>query len=155
MIDGGYLIWHLYPDYRVLGDGRLEVFGVERRMELGTRSSRGFRKLDKKYHFNTALLNFGRIDYSEILYDLYENPEWRLVFVDDIAAVFTRAQRSVIDVEVDMADPQLLRSTKREHGVSDVYRRSARYRFFKALHRDRRAKKILNRMARNYPEYLN
>jgi len=154
-IDGGYLIWHLYPEYQILGDGRLEVYGVERRLELNAERPQGFRVLDKKYHFNTALLNFGRIDFSELLWYLHKRPEWRLVFVDDIAAVFVRADRSAIAAEVDLTDPQLLRSTNSEHSVSDAYRRKARHRFFKALKRHRRARTIWKQMVRDYPEFQN
>jgi hypothetical protein len=153
MIDGGFLIWHLYPDYQVLGDGRLEVYGIERRKELGVRLPKGFRLLDEKYHFNTALLNFGRIDYGRLLAYLYQSPEWRLVFVDDIAAVFTRADRSNIGSEIDVTDPLLLSPKEHEHGVSDAYRRKARQRFFQALGQGVRAKEIRVRMIRDYPEY--
>ncbi len=45
MADGGYLIWRLWPDYRVMTDGRLEVFGAEKFVALQPSVPERFRAL--------------------------------------------------------------------------------------------------------------
>jgi hypothetical protein len=152
MVDGGYLTWRLYPDYRTLVDGRLETFGPERKLELNARLPRGFRALDEKYHFNLALLNFGQVDYTALLRSLHRSPEWRLVFVDDVAAVFQRRRSDPMLNEVDVADPSLLASTVDEHSMSDAYRGRGRIRFFRALGQEERAREIAREMIERYPE---
>ena len=93
MRDGGYLIWRLYPEYRVMVDGRLEVFGAERYASLSARVSgrpAGFRQLDEVHHFGVVLLNHQVYRDLRLLQWLRRNPEWRLVELDEIAAVFVR-----------------------------------------------------------------
>jgi hypothetical protein len=155
MIDGGYLTWRLYPDYKILGDGRLEVFGLEKKLVLTDITPKQIDILDAKYRFGTALLNFGYIDYRRILRHLYENPAWRLSFVDDSAAVFIRTHGDPGDGGLDVDDPLLLPTLDHEHGISDAYRRRARMRFFRALGRGERAKEIARELARRYPEFAN
>jgi hypothetical protein len=90
MADGGYLIWRLWPEYRVMSDGRLEVFGPELLPRLQFRDEAAFRELDSRYRFGTVLLNHRRMDVGELAGRLHANPEWRLVYVDDVSLVFVR-----------------------------------------------------------------
>ena len=85
-------------------DGRLEVFGLERKLELNARFPRGFRRLDERYRFNLVLLNFGQIDFKKLLRHLHQSAEWNLVFVDDVAAVFLRKSSAAGLPEVDIDD---------------------------------------------------
>lgn len=152
-VDGGYLIWRLYPDYQVLGDGRLEVFGIERKPELYARSPRDFRLLDKRYRFNLALLNFGQVNFTRLLRHLHHSADWSLVFVDDVSAVFLRKKFDAAVHEIDIDDPELFANTNDEHSVSDAYRAHARIRFFTSLGRPRRAREITRDLLRRYPEF--
>ncbi len=94
MGDGGFLIWRLWPDYRVLSDGRLEVYGEDLYADLEVVGDGGpdtFQRLDARYHFGTALLHYGLFRDLSLLSWLYVQPDWRLVYVDEVAAVFVRA----------------------------------------------------------------
>jgi hypothetical protein len=93
MGDGGYLIGRLFPDYRVMVDGRLEVYGAERFARLdvvdaGTPA--GFERLDLEYRFGTALLHHALLPDERLLAWLFRQPAWRLVQIDEVAAVFVR-----------------------------------------------------------------
>jgi hypothetical protein len=155
MTDGGYLTWRLYPDYKILGDGRLEVFGLQKKLALTVITPRQFEILDEQYRFGIALLNFGYIDYRRILHHLYEDPEWQLSFVDDSAAVFTRTDGDPGDGGIDVDDPLLFPTANDEHSLNDAYRRRARIRFFRALGREERANEAVRELARRYPEFVN
>lgn len=93
MGDGGYLLWHLYPDCRVMVDGRLEVFGPEGFALLSERGGgrpAGFRVLDETHHFGVALLNHFFFPGMHLLAWMEQSPDWRLVWIDDLSAVFVR-----------------------------------------------------------------
>jgi hypothetical protein len=93
--DGGYLVWRLWPGYQVLIDGRLEVFGAERYADfeiLGGGGPDAFQRLDARYRFGTALLHFGLFPDLSLLSWLAAQPGWVLVHLDDVAAVFVRAE---------------------------------------------------------------
>ena len=133
-------------------DGRLEVFGIERRLELNARLPRDFEALDRRYRFELALLNFGQIDYTRLLRHLHRSEDWALVFVDDVAAVFQRRTADRSPDEVDLDDPRLLADAGMERGIGDAYRARGRIRFFRAIGRADRAREIAREMVARYPE---
>jgi hypothetical protein len=90
MGDGGYLIWRLWPDYRVMSDGRLEVFGAELLRRLEFDDAAQFAELDRDYRFGSVLLNHRRKRVGELAGSLQASPEWRLVYLDDVSLVFVR-----------------------------------------------------------------
>jgi len=93
MGDGGYLIWRLWPDYPVLVDGRLEVYGEALYEDIEVAGDGGpdtFRRLDERWRFGTALVHFGLYRDLELFAWLVAQPEWRLVELDEVAAVFVR-----------------------------------------------------------------
>jgi len=93
--DGGYLIWRLWPRYQVLIDGRLEVYGEQRYADFELRGGGGpgtFESLDGRFRFGTALLHFGLFPDLSLLTGLAARPDWRLVYLDDVAAVFVRVE---------------------------------------------------------------
>jgi hypothetical protein len=95
MGDGGYLTWRLWPEYPVLIDGRLEVYGEELYAEIEVRGDGGpdtFERLDARYGFGTALVHFGLFRDLSLFAALVASPEWTLVQVDEVAAVFVRAE---------------------------------------------------------------
>jgi hypothetical protein len=142
MIDGGYVTWKLYPGYLILADGRLEVFGPERRLELNALAPRSFLTLDDRYHFGVALLNHGHLDYRQLIHFLHESAEWRLVLVDDSATLFVREPNDFPVVDVD--NDSLFRAIdEHEDGVLSSYRRRARIRFFRAVGENERARAVL------------
>ena len=46
MNDGGFVLWQLGPDYEVMVDGRLEVYGAERLGRLTATDPASFADLD-------------------------------------------------------------------------------------------------------------
>jgi hypothetical protein len=95
MGDGGFLIWRLWPDYPVLVDGRLEVYGEELYASIEVEGDAGpetFQRLDELHHFGTAMLHFALFSDSALLSWLAGQPEWRLVQMDEVSAVFVRSR---------------------------------------------------------------
>ena len=97
MGDGGFLIWRLWPDYPVLVDGRLEVYGEALFEEIEVAGEGGpdaFQRLDGRHHFGTALIHFGLFREPTLFAWLDAQPEWRLVHLDEVAAVFVRTAKA-------------------------------------------------------------
>jgi hypothetical protein len=86
---GGYLNWRLFPDYQVMVDGRLEVFGPRLLASMIFTTPSAFRRLDAKYHFGTVLL-LPRRDAPSFVQWMVQNPDWRLVYADAAGIVFVR-----------------------------------------------------------------
>ncbi len=102
MKTGGYLTWRLYPDYPVLVDGRLEVFGVERFRQLLIRDGKDFARLDAEFGFGTALVRFApKKNAGPLITWLHANRDWRLVYLDDFDAVFVRADAGHTELDLD------------------------------------------------------
>lgn len=104
MGDGGYLIWRLHPDYPVMLDGRLEVYGREAFLRLNTGAPDAFARIAEELGIGTALLSYRTQPFDELLRALYLDPGWTLAFVDDVAAVFVRAGAGFAPVDVAAPD---------------------------------------------------
>ena len=78
---GGYLNWRLFPDYRVMVDGRLELFGPRLLSSLRFTTPSAFSRLDAQYHFGTVLLLPLR-DPPNFVEWMVQNPDWRLVYAE-------------------------------------------------------------------------
>ena len=94
MADGGYLIWRLHGAYPVMVDGRLEVFGEQAFSQLRATVSgtvQGFQRLDETYHFGVALLSHRFFPRMTLVNWLLKQPDWRLVLLDDTAALLVRS----------------------------------------------------------------
>lgn len=97
---GGYLIWELYPDYRVFLDGRGligEVFFQEVRiLEASPKKFEGipeWKAMLNAYNVDFILTfsvgNFtGRL--VPLIPALLNDPEWHLVFMDNISLIFVK-----------------------------------------------------------------
>lgn len=161
MADGGYLIARLFPEQRVLVDGRLEVYGEREFSQLDVidgGTPEGFERLDATHRFNTALLHHAFLPDDRLLASLWRRPDWRLVFVDEVAAVFVREGASSAHARwpaVDPDAPDLFRA-----GGDDVrpalvrWRRRAQIRILIALGRGDRALRLAEKtLAReDWPE---
>lgn len=88
---GGYLSWRLYPDHRVLMDGRTGWVHEPRLVGLASRSERdsdAFRELDREFGFQWAIC---RAFEGEVFgLPLARDPAWTMVFWDDVSAVYVR-----------------------------------------------------------------
>jgi hypothetical protein len=85
---GGYLIWNLYPRYRVFIDGRADVYGDELmdeyfRMHNGAKD---WRKLLDQYSIQSVLVSPD----TALASLLREDKSWENVFEDRQTVIFTR-----------------------------------------------------------------
>jgi hypothetical protein len=137
MTDGGYLIWRLYPDYPVMSDGRLEVFGPEVFEKLLLANPERFAALDAEYQFGSVLASYNRLTYDELLGWWHQHPDWRLTYVDEVAAVFVRVppEGTLPYPELDIEAPDLFRSADGSRGWLDELGFRSRIRFYAALGR--------------------
>jgi len=104
MGDGDYLIWRLWPEYRVMSDGRT----LEAPPVLLMDDPEAFARLDASYRFGTVLLNYRRAGFTALPGWLHANPEWRLAYLDDVSVVFVRAEGDGAHVaELDLDAPGL------------------------------------------------
>ncbi|HEV7397060.1 MAG TPA: hypothetical protein VGN86_11160 [Pyrinomonadaceae bacterium] len=87
---GGYLIWKLYPDYKVFIDGRADVYGdafFEQFMAAHA-GEPGWRETLTKYHVRTVLV----APDSAIASLLRQDQSWKKVFEDTQAVIFVNSQ---------------------------------------------------------------
>lgn len=158
MGDGGFLIWRLWPEQRVLVDGRLEVYGETLYEDLEVTGEGGpdtFQRLDARYRFGTALIHFGLFREPTLFIWLDENPEWRLVHLDEVAAVFVRTE--VAEAEnwpaVNVDSPLLFEplDAQQRHPL-DLWRRRSRIAIFAGLGRLAAARELLDETRSLYPD---
>jgi hypothetical protein len=88
MPDGDLMIWALHPDYRVMVDGRLEVYGPALLERLRLRTPAELRALHADYHFGAVLLHYSKLPSEALLRALVRDPAWKLVFLDEVSALF-------------------------------------------------------------------
>ena len=87
---GGYLIGRLWPAERVYIDGRLEVIGEEFFAEYkAVNEGPGWAAMMRRHDPNLALVPHTSLD---LVKRLAADPEWGLVEVDGVAALFLRAR---------------------------------------------------------------
>ena len=154
MADGGYLIWRLWPDYSVMTDGRLEVFGPEKFVALQVGVSERFRALDREYHFGAVLVHYSLVVSDAMLWWLYLNSNRKLVSVDDTAALFVRVRDGEASAapEVDVDAPDLFPPLDETRPADARMRIQARTNFYNALHRTDRALAIWEDGIRRHPQ---
>jgi len=92
---GGYLGWKLYPAYQLFIDQRNLDFNVYE--EYGAAVAGKYGQVFDKYNVNTVLfyhtqpVTFRR---PVIVSRLLDDPNWQLVYLDQIASVFVRAGKN-------------------------------------------------------------
>ncbi|HUV90328.1 MAG TPA: hypothetical protein VMY80_11795, partial [Anaerolineae bacterium] len=85
---GGYLIWHLWPAYRVFVDGRTDLYGDELLEQyLDVRFAKpGFQQVFDQYGVNFVLTEAGGFTDNFLALD----DGWRRAYADEIAVVYVR-----------------------------------------------------------------
>ncbi len=154
MGDGGYLIWRLHPDYPVMVDGRLELFGEQRFAELQMAGPHRFRALDARYRFGIALLHYTLVNSQDLMRWLHLNSTWRLVFADDVAALFVRLGKDGSSrwPEVDVDAPDLFPPLSPDSfGSRDQVQRFARVNFYTMFRRYERALALWEETLERHP----
>jgi len=156
MGDGGFLIWRLWPAYSVLSDGRLEVYGETLFEDIEVEGDGGplaFQRLDARYHFGTALIHFGLFREPALFAWLDAQPAWRLVDLDEVAAVFvrTRSAEQAGWKAVNVDSPVLFEplDSGLQHPL-DLWRRLARISILGALGRIDAARALLEQTSLLY-----
>lgn len=153
MASGGYLLDRLWPEYRDMVDGRLEVFGAETFARLQAGDPVRFRELDAEYRFGMALVQYSLFDSRELLGWLHLNPTWRLVYVDDSAALFVREDAaSPRWPSLDVGAPDLFPPLDAERSAQDRLRRQARVAFLLSVRQPASALAVWEEAMERYPE---
>ena len=85
---GGYLIFRLYPQYRVYADGRADVYGDEFLFQMVNTydGHAGWREPLDRYQIRTVLIS-PDVPLASLL---RSDPEWQKVYEDNQAVIFTK-----------------------------------------------------------------
>jgi len=85
---GDYLIYATYPRYKVFFDGRSDMYGTKRLKEYMeiTTFAPGWGKIIEKYDIRWFFIGSGSI----LTRYLLEQPEWRLIYSDNVANIHVR-----------------------------------------------------------------
>jgi tetratricopeptide (TPR) repeat protein len=154
MFDGGYLIWRLYPDYSVMLDGRLEVYGDEKFARLQDWSSENFSLLDEQYRFGTVLIHYSMVESGGIIARLHRADDWELTYADDVAMVFVRIPDGgqALYPAAELDSENFFPALDAEPSRNDMLRRSARATFYYSMDREARALRIWEESLALYPD---
>jgi len=104
-LSGGYLIWRLYPEYKVFVDTRYGPYSDSVTSDWGLLkddpSEGNFKTFIDKYGFKSAFVN---VLEGEILKCFLYSPDWRLIYFGSNAAIFIRTD---ISKDLTLNIPQL------------------------------------------------
>lgn len=101
---GGYLIWKLYPQYKVFIDGRVNNAYPENiyRESLAATSGRpGWEKILNHYRINLVFINKFLMESRKgyrLGYEIDKSPSWKLVYEDRVERLFIRRCRENEDI---------------------------------------------------------
>jgi hypothetical protein len=86
---GGYLIWHLWPDYLVFVDGRTDLYGDELlRQYLQVRFAQpGFQEVFDVHSIDFVLTEAEGFTDNFLTLD---DDGWSLAYADDVAVIYMR-----------------------------------------------------------------
>jgi hypothetical protein len=97
---GGYLMWYLYPDYKVFTDGRGlredVVVQASKIMAAVKNDVRGMPEWKAHLeHYNVSMIVTYSVEHFSgrllpLIPALLNNPEWNLIYVDELSLVFAR-----------------------------------------------------------------
>ncbi|MBI5591213.1 MAG: hypothetical protein HY881_12095 [Deltaproteobacteria bacterium] len=87
-LHGGYMMWAMYPEYKVWIDPRSGPYIKEVLPDwlriTGNLNDDNFKYLTTKYPFKIALIGMWRCD---VIFWLLKSPDWKLIYFDSTAAV--------------------------------------------------------------------
>jgi hypothetical protein len=99
---GGYLIWKLYPEYKVFIDSRYGPYvkssGPDWFRFRANPSIEAIEQMRTKYGFNSIVLNYRD---SVLILNLLKSANWKLVFFSSQAVVFVRSEMSVKTLQIN------------------------------------------------------
>ncbi|CAN5724657.1 hypothetical protein BH18ACI4_BH18ACI4_25480 [soil metagenome] len=90
---GGYLIYRLYPEYRVFVDGRADVYGDDFLFQVVNtyHGHSGWREPLDRYGIRTVLIS-PDVPLASLLRN---DPEWQKAYEDNQAVIFTKVARTI------------------------------------------------------------
>ncbi|MFH1014467.1 MAG: hypothetical protein V1762_00875, partial [Nitrospirota bacterium] len=85
---GDYIIYTVWPEYKVFFDGRSDMYGAEHIKEYYkiTRIERGWEEALKKHDINWIIYN----DKSTLSQFLLQRDDWKLIYADKVANIFMK-----------------------------------------------------------------
>jgi tetratricopeptide (TPR) repeat protein len=110
---GGLFIWEMYPGEKVFIDPRLEVNTAEVFADYRRAMAQppSFAALSDKYSLNAVVISHTSQDALFLVPVLYYSPDWKLVYLDPLAAVFVRNSERNADLigtnAIDMASDEV------------------------------------------------
>jgi tetratricopeptide (TPR) repeat protein len=121
---GGYLIWRLYPRFRPYIDTRLVLRSADEFSEylrLADEPER-FEAFQARHHFGFVVLPVMFPErYQRLIAQLYESPDWKLLFTDGCEVLFGRR-----DLTGDLPEPELADGGETDRLLADLRRRFGR-----------------------------
>lgn len=106
---GGFLLWKLYPDYKVFIDPRhapyKKILADENQMFT---NGAGFEEFIQKYPFKIAVV---KLEWVILLRNFFKSPDWKLVYFDESAALFAHKSVRIPDVKIDLG-PERFKNAK-------------------------------------------
>lgn len=92
---GGYIIWNLYPSYKVMIDGRANTVYPEQLYKEhidAVWGSQGWDRILDKYKISFAILNkvFREAKGQKLIERLRKDPRWFTIYEDDVEMIFVR-----------------------------------------------------------------
>lgn len=104
---GGYLLWNLYPDYKVFIDPRMVPYSKQVAPDYwafaGTPVTKEIlRSFNKKYPFKIAIIHYRELP---LIFDFLRSNEWALLFFEKNAAVLIhKSLISTLPPEISLID---------------------------------------------------
>ncbi len=95
---GGFLMWELYPDYKIFIDTRhgpykKYLFEENRAFEMG----KNFEEFTTKYPFKLAVVQLQR---NQLIDNFLKSQDWRLIYFDSSSALFAHKTVELPDIIV-------------------------------------------------------
>ncbi|MEW5807151.1 MAG: hypothetical protein AB1756_07390 [Acidobacteriota bacterium] len=87
---GGYLIWVLYPGYRVFTDGRYIDPAFDRIHMEAAGDFRKWKELAERYDVEFTLLKYPANDTARLIADLSNSGQWKMVYLDPNSTIFLK-----------------------------------------------------------------
>ena len=111
---GGFMIWRLWPQYRVFLDSRAFIYDPDylAAYSRALHSDRGWKALSDRYQFRLAAILHLSGGVGTLLRSLSQDPDWIPVYLDESGVVFARRLPENADWiarhRLDLADPKSL-----------------------------------------------
>ena len=89
---GGYLIWKMFPQRKVFIDGRTEVYGPQFYQQYVRlfANPQSFDAISEEFNINLILLTRIYTATDPFLNYIYQNNHWKLIYFDEISALFIK-----------------------------------------------------------------